>query len=103
MIAADRRKRRPRAHTTWHLDEACLKIDERHVYLWRAIDSEDEVLDVLVQAKWDRRAALKLMRKLLKKHAFVPDRIITSILLPSRSSTRAAPVGPITSRRSPRE
>ena len=80
LIAADLRKRRPRAHTTWHLDEVYLKIDGRLVYLWRAVDSEGEILDVLVQAKRDRHAALKLMWKLLKKHGFVPDRIITDDL-----------------------
>jgi putative transposase len=53
-IAADLRKRRPRAHTTWHLGEVYLKIDGRLVYLWRAVDAEGEVLDVLVQTKRDR-------------------------------------------------
>ena len=48
-IAADLRKRRPKPHTTWHLDEVYLKIDGRMVYLWRAVDAEGEVLDVLVQ------------------------------------------------------
>ena len=67
-IAADLRKRRPKPHTTWHLDEVYLKIDARLVYLWRA-DSEGEVLDVLVQTKRSKAAALKLMRKLLKKYA----------------------------------
>ena len=51
MIAANLRKRRPRPHTIWHLDEAYLKIDGRMVYLWRAVDAEGEVLDVLVQSK----------------------------------------------------
>jgi putative transposase len=49
MVAADLRKRRPKPHTTWHLDEVYLKIDGRMVYLWRAVDPESEVLDVLVQ------------------------------------------------------
>jgi transposase-like protein len=44
-----------------------IKIDGRLVYLWRAVDAEGEVLDVLVQSKRDERAAMKLMRKLLKK------------------------------------
>ena len=39
MIAADLRKRRPKPHTTWHLDEVYLKIDGRMVYLWRAVDA----------------------------------------------------------------
>ena len=64
MIAADLRKRRPKPHTTWHLDEVYLKIDGRMVYLWRAVHAEGEVLDVLVQSKRNKHAALKLMRKL---------------------------------------
>jgi putative transposase len=87
MIAADLRKRRPKPHTTWHLDEAYLKIDGRMVYLWRAVDAEGEVLDVLVQTKRNKNAALKLMRKLLKKYGFVPDRMITDDL---RSYSAAA-------------
>ena len=50
-IAAELRKRRPKPHTIWHLDEVYLKIDGRIVYLWRAVDAEGEVLDVLVQTR----------------------------------------------------
>ena len=50
MIAADLRKRRPKPYSTWHLDEAYLKIAGRMVYLWRAVDAEGEVLDVVVQS-----------------------------------------------------
>jgi hypothetical protein len=67
MIAAHLRKRPPKPHATWRLDEVYLKIDGRMVYLWRAVEAEGEVLDVLVQSKRNKRAALKLMRKLLKK------------------------------------
>ena len=80
MVAADLRKRRPKPHTTWHLDEVYLKIDGRMVYLWRAVDAEGEVLDVLVQTRRNKRAALKLMRKLLKKYGFVPDKLVTDEL-----------------------
>ena len=80
MIAADLRKRRLKPHTTWHLDEVYLKIDGRMVYLWRAVDAEGEVLDVLIQSKRNKHAALKLMRKLLKKYAFVPERLVTDDL-----------------------
>ena len=80
VIAADLRKRRPKPHTTWHLDEVYLKIDGRMVYLWRAVDAEGEVLDVLVQTTRNKRAALKLMRKLLKKYGFVPDKLVTDEL-----------------------
>ena len=69
-IAADPRKRRPKPHTTWHLDEVYLKIDGRLVYLWRAVDAEGEVLDVLVQTRRNEWAAFKLMRELLKKYGF---------------------------------
>jgi putative transposase len=80
MIAADLRKRRPKPHTTWHLDEVYLKIDGRMVYLWRAVDAAGEVLDELVQSRRNKCAALKLMRKLLKNYGFVPDKFITDDL-----------------------
>ena len=57
-----------------------LKIDGRLVYLWRAVDTEGEVHDVLVQTRRNKRAALKLMRKLLKKYGFVPDKLVTDDL-----------------------
>ena len=79
-IAADLRKRRPKPPTTWHLDEVYLKIDGRMVYLWRAVDAEGEVLDVLVQSRRNERAALKLIRKLLKKYGVVPEKLVTDDL-----------------------
>jgi putative transposase len=79
-VAADLRKRRPRPHATWHLDEVYLKINGRMVYLWRAVDAEGEVLDVLIQSRRNKEAALRLMRKLLKKYAFVPSRLVTDAL-----------------------
>jgi transposase-like protein len=57
-----------------------IRIDGRLVYLWRAVDAEGEVLDVVVQNKRDKRAALKLLRKLLKTMAFVPDKLVTDDL-----------------------
>ena len=80
MIAAHLRKRRPKPHATWHLDEVYLKIDRRMVYLWRAVDAEGEALDVLVQSKRNKHAAPKLMRKLLKKYAYAPERLVTNDL-----------------------
>jgi transposase-like protein len=79
-IAADLRRRRPKPHATWHLDEVYLRVNGHMVYLWRAVDAEGEVLDVLIQSRRNRTAALKLMRKLLKKYAFVPDRLVTDDL-----------------------
>jgi transposase-like protein len=80
MIATDLRKRRPKPYAIWHLDEVYLKISGRMVYLWRAVDAEGEVLDLLVQSKRNKHAALKLMRRLLKKYGFVPDQLITDDL-----------------------
>jgi len=80
MIPAELRKRRPKPHSTWHFDEVYLKIDGGMVYLWRAVDAEGEVLDVLVQSKRNKQVALKLMGKLLKKYTMVPERLVTDDL-----------------------
>jgi len=74
------RKTRPRPDNRWHLDEVFVSINGKRVYLWRAVDSEGEVLDILVQSRRNKKAALKLMRKLLKKKGFVPDVIVTDKL-----------------------
>src|SRR5450631_4515099 len=92
-IAAELRKRRPKPHSTWHLDEVYLKIDGRMVYLWRAVDAEGEVLDVLVQSKRDKRAAVNLMRKLLKKYAFAPERLVTDDLRSYGAAARDLGIG----------
>ena len=87
IIAAELRKRRPKPHSIWHLDEVYLKIDGRMVYLWRAVDAEGEVLDVLVQSKRNKHAASKLMRKLLRKYAVAPERLVTEDLRCYRAAT----------------
>ena len=76
-IARALRRGRPRAHPQWHLDEMSVSIGGRWMYLWRAIDQNGEALDILVQARRDKRVALKLMRKLLTKHGFAPRTIVT--------------------------
>jgi putative transposase len=76
-IARRLRARRPRPHGRWHLDEMVVRIGGKQMYLWRAVDAEGEVLDVLLQAKRDTKAARKLMRKLLKKQGVMPDEWIT--------------------------
>ena len=86
QIARRLRHHRPRPHSQWHLDEMFVSMGGKQMYLWRAIDRQGEVLDVLVQAKRDKRAALKLMRKLLKQSGFAPLTIITDKL---RSYTAA--------------
>jgi transposase-like protein len=52
----------------------------KKMYLWRAVDQDGEVLDVLVQAKRDTRAAVKLMRRLLKRQGFAPRTLVTDKL-----------------------
>jgi len=67
LFARELRKRRQRPTGRWHLDEMVVKIAGKRHWLWRAVDDEGEVLDILVQARRDTRAAVKLMRKLIKK------------------------------------
>ena len=70
IIARKLRRGRPRSDGRWHLDEVFVSINGKQLYVWRAVDSEGEVLDILVQPRRDRKAALKLMRKLLKKQGY---------------------------------
>lgn len=78
--ARNLRRLRPAPADIWHLDEMVIRIQGRRLYLWRAVDSEGEILDVLVQSRRDKGAALRLMRKLLKKHGFAPKVLVTDKL-----------------------
>jgi putative transposase len=80
IIARQLRRGRPRPDGRWHLDEVFVSINGRQLYVWRAVDSEGEVLDILVQPRRDRKAALTLMRKLLKKQGVTPATIVTDKL-----------------------
>ena len=80
MIARKLRQRRPCPSDRWHLDEMVVRIAGKRLYLWRAVDHEGEVLDMLVQRRRDSRAALRLMRKLLKKQGFAPKLLVTDKL-----------------------
>ena len=74
------RRRRPRPGDKWHLDEVFLTIHGERHYLWRAVDQDDNVLDILVQSQRNKRAAKKFFRKLLKGCQYVPRVIITDKL-----------------------
>jgi len=74
------RRRSPRPGDRWHLDEVFLKINSRVHYLWRAVDQDGEVLDILVQSRRDKRAATRFFRKLMKGLQYVPRVIITDKL-----------------------
>ena len=68
------RRRRGRLGDTWYLDELFVNIRGRQQYLWRAVDEDGDVIDILVQAKRDRQAAARFFRKLLKGQGSVPRR-----------------------------
>src|SRR6267143_502175 len=82
------RRKSSRPGDRWHLDEVFLKINGRLHYLWRAVDQDGDVLDILVQSRRDKKAAKKFFRKLLKGLRYVPQVIITD-KLKSYSAARA--------------
>ena len=80
LFAKELRRRRHRATSRWHLDEMAVLIDGKQFWLWRAVDDEGEVLDLLVQRRRDANAAAKLMRRLLKNQGFAPKTLVTDKL-----------------------
>jgi putative transposase len=74
------RKTHPRADVHWHHDEVFVRINGKCVYLWRAVDCEGEVLDVLAKSRRNKQAALKLMQKPYKSQGFAPAAIVTDKL-----------------------
>ena len=92
MFAAEiRRKRadRMRAWTQWqwHLDEVFVKINGQTHYLWRAVDHEGEVLEAYVTKRRDRHAALKFLRKAMKRYGN-PEVIVTDRLRSYRAAMK---------------
>ena len=77
------RSGRPPPTGRWHLDEVFVSIAGKQMYLWRAVDDEGEVLDILVQSRRDKDAALRLMRKLLKRQGLLPTSIVTTGIGPT--------------------
>ena len=99
------RRRRPRTGDKWYLDEVFLKINGVTHYLWRAVDQNGVVLDILVQPRRDRFAAIRFFRKLLRATGREPRVIITDklrsygaakrVIMPGRcSSTTSIPEQP---------
>jgi len=74
------RHRRPRPGDKWHLDAVFITINGVTYYLWRAVDQDGNVLDILVQSRRDKQAAKKFFRRLLKDLAYVPRVLITDKL-----------------------
>ena len=65
---------------TWYLGEVFVNIRGRQQYLWRAVDEDGDVIDILMQSRRNRRAAIRFFRKLLKGQGCVPRRLITDKL-----------------------
>ena len=86
VFARELRRRRPRPTSRWHLDKMAVAIAGRRFWLWRAVDDRGEVLDLLLQGRRDKAAAVKLMRKLLKKQGFAPDVLVTDKLRSYRAA-----------------
>lgn len=93
MFAAEIRKKRERSrrsfpHWRWHLDEVFVRINGETRYLWRAVDHEGEVLEAFVTKTRDRHAALKFLRKTLKRFR-LPKVIVTDKLGSYRAALKA--------------
>ena len=79
-FANEIRHRQGRPGDTWFLDELFVTIGGRRHYLWRAVDQDGDMLDILVQKHRDKRAAKRFFRKLLKGLRYAPRRIVTDKL-----------------------
>jgi len=77
QIARNLKRRRHAPSPRWHLDEVVCTIGGKRLYLWRAVDDEGEVLDLVVQKRRDTDAALKLLRRLMRNQAVEPEVIVT--------------------------
>ena len=74
------RQRRGHLGDTWYLDELFVNIQGRRQYLWRAVDQDGDVIDILVQSRRERPAATRFLRKLLKDQGREPRRLIADKL-----------------------
>lgn len=79
---------RPRPSSVWHIDEVFLKIGDRQMYRWRAVDDEGEVLDVLPQSRRNETAAIRLLRRLIKRQGTVPSTIVSDNWRPTAAAIR---------------
>ncbi len=82
------RRHRPRPGDKWHLDEVFIGSNGVRHYLWRAVDQDGNVLDILVQPRRDKRAAVRFLRQLLKGLAYVPRVVITDKLASYEAAQR---------------
>jgi transposase-like protein len=76
-IARNLKRARPSPSPRWHLDEMVVKVRGRGMYLWRAVDDEGEVLDMILQHRRDTDAALKLIKRLIWSQRMMPEIVTT--------------------------
>jgi len=88
IYAKQLRRKKPSRKDTWYLDEVVISIGGRKHWLWRAVDQDGYVLDEIVQARRDTKAAKRLLVRLLKKQALSPKRIVTDKLRSYRAARR---------------
>ena len=74
------KRRERRLGDTWYLDELFVNIQGQRQYLWRAVDQDGDVIDILVQPRRDRRAAERFFRRLLRSQGGEPRRLVTDKL-----------------------
>jgi putative transposase len=86
-------RRRRKVSDKWHLDEVRIKIDGEVDWLWRAVDSEGQMLDILIQKRRNTKAAKELMKKLLKKQGFAPRVVVTDKLKSYSAALREMGLG----------
>jgi putative transposase len=89
-FANNLRRRRPRPGDKWYLEEVFIRINGEQHYLWRAVDQDGTVLDVLVQARRSAGAAKRFFKRLLKELQYVPRVLITDKLKSYGGPTRAS-------------
>jgi len=88
QIAMNLRRKRPAPTSRWHLDEMLSTIGGEPVWIWRAVDDEVEVLDLVVQKRRDTAAALTLLKRLLRNQPIEPTAIVTDGLRSYKSALR---------------
>ena len=87
LFAGNLRRTKPGPTGRSHLDEMVVRIGGQRMFLWQAVDDESEVLDMLVQKRRNKRAALRLIRKLLKRQGIHPEIVVTDGLAFYRAAT----------------
>lgn len=87
-IARNLKRRRPPPPSRWHLDQVVCNIGGKRMYIWRVVDDEGEVLDLVVQKRRDNDAATRLLTRLLRNQPVEPEVIVTYGLASYASALR---------------